>query len=100
MESFAVLVRDESFRELQRGQNGAAMGRIGNARMMQACDEVADLQLALCLLVQREAAAAVDPLVRDLIAVPHSIDATALNQCADGPGHVTHVVTADAVMLV
>src|SRR5262245_49747692 len=73
MEPFAIFVRDQSLRQLQRRQNGGAVCRVGDPGMVQPRDEVSDSLAALCIRRQCEAAPAIYSVSRDVIAVPDTV---------------------------
>ena len=76
------------------------MGRLGDARMVQAGDEITQPLAALHLGSQRQPAPTVNPLLGDLVAVMHRVGWLLNLERADGPGQMAHVVATDHVVLI
>ena len=76
------------------------MCRVGDARMMQTRDEIAEPLVALHLRPQRQAPAAVDAFLGDLVAVVYRLGRLFDSECADSTGQVAHVVAAHRIVLI
>ena len=61
---------NDSLAEEQKRQHRVAVRRVGDARVVQAGDEIPDAVFALLLGAQRKAPAAVDALIRHVVAMP------------------------------
>src|SRR5512132_4696549 len=100
MQPLTVLVGDEMAGEIERGQRPRAVLRIGDTRMMESRDEVADAELTLNGSRESHASSTVDPVRRQLVAVMNARARPIDRQGAERAGDVAHVTASDQIAAV
>src|SRR5580658_3489450 len=76
------------------------MCRIGDAWMVQAGDEIAELPLPLDLRLKRQSAPAINPLMGQLITVIYGARGSRNFDRADGTRDMAHVIASNEIVVV
>ena len=63
MQALAVFIGNECLPKIQGGEDRVMVRRVGNARMVQPCDEITELLGTLDLRLERKTAPTVNPFV-------------------------------------